>query len=236
MTSPRSRGIREASEAPWRGRRAPSPSGARSTLLPGPGLAGLPRLPLCLDGAPPAPRPRTRQESPRYNHAAAAPHLLLGPGCGTPTDRPGRQGQGGYQQQQQQVEAAHDAPVPAACHRSRLSGLRFPGPPAVTSPGTRVLRLPSPPPLGLLLPPRHRLRVASPLRCAARSLSLPRPRPRSNLRNPGAGLSWEAQASEPRGRRGPLPCRRKRGRKGRGRGIGIISNAIAGNGRKREAS
>lgn len=85
---------------------------------------------------------------------------------------------------------------------------------------------------------RPAIASGSPPRCAAQreASAFSRPRPRSNLRNPGAGLSWEAQASEPRGRRGPLPCRRKRGRKGRGRGIGIISNAIAGNGRKREAS
>lgn len=54
-----------------------------------------------------------------------------------------------------------------------LSGCRFPEPPAVTSPGTRVLRLPPSPPLGRLRPPPHRLRVASPPLCAGQSRSSP---------------------------------------------------------------
>lgn len=160
VTSPSSRGVPEASEAPWRGRGAPTPRG-------GPKRHG------CWGRGPPlrpaalaASDPRTRQEPPRYNRATAVPHLLLGPGCGAraPTGPLGGPGQGG---QQQQVEGAQDAPVPAACHLSpRLSARPVPAPPAVTSLGARVLLLSSSPPWGGLRPPPHLLPVASPLRCA----------------------------------------------------------------------
>lgn len=58
------------------------------------------------------------------------------------------------------------SPSPAISRR--VCERRFPGLLAVTSPGTRFLRLPSSPPLGRLRPPphSHRLPVASPLRCA----------------------------------------------------------------------
>ena len=78
-----------------------------------------------------------------------------------------------------------------------LSGCRFLEPPAVTSPGTRVLRLPPSPPLGRLRPPPHRLRVASPPLCAGQSRSSPPTTP--TLATRGLGCPRRHELPNPRG-------------------------------------
>jgi hypothetical protein len=79
-------------------------------------------------------------------HAEAAPHLVLGPGRGAPTHTPGCRGQGG-RQQQQQVEGAHDEPVPAACHLRKAVWAPVPGAASGHEPGNAR---PSPSPFSTL--------------------------------------------------------------------------------------
>ena len=160
----------------------------------------------------PGPRSlRARHEPPRCSRAAAAAHLLLGPVCGASADPPGSQGQGS--RQQQQVEGAHGAPVPAACH---LRGCLGAG-----SLGHRRSRARER--ASFAVPLLHpwvdcaRLPIASlpPLHCAAQAgdAALLPPPPTPDLSNPGAGLSWEAKASETREGSRPLPCLGEEGRK-----------------------
>lgn len=124
VTSPSPPGVSRA--APDRPRHPGEYAEPRLLRAPVPGLgtAALPRLPLCLGRAGRAGGPRTGPEPLKYNYAETAPHLLLWPGCGTRTDPPGCPRQGGHQQQQ--VEGAHDSPVPSACHLSKAVWERVP--------------------------------------------------------------------------------------------------------------
>ena len=228
----------DITQLPWHLQSSPAASeDAEPRLLgaQGPGTSALPRLPSYLGGGRGTLESPHPQEPPRYNRPAAAPHLLLGPVCRSPTDPPGHQGQGGHQQQQ--AEGVHDAQVPAACHLSwalwapvsRAAGGHEPG-------NAR----PSPSPFSTL----GSTAPASPSPPGRRPTALRRPKPQlstttHHLSNPGSGLSGEAQASESMGtetatslsRRG-----RKEGGKRHGRSIFMISTAMTGNRKGREGS
>jgi hypothetical protein len=147
---------------------AESPGRWVGTRMPGHGTQPWP-APACLGGAGGVRGPRTGYDTQRQpltlsSVQAEAPRLTL-PAAG---DRAAVSSSSRWR-----VPMTSLSPPPAIS--ARLCGRRFPGRPAVTSPGTRVRRLPPSPPLGRLCPPPHRLRSPP---VAWRRLQLPPSSPR----------------------------------------------------------
>lgn len=208
MTSPSSRGVPKAARRPARniGEDAePRPLGA-----PEGRTSALPCLPSCLDWGSGS---RTQQEPPRYNRAAATPHLLLGPCCRAPTDPLSRQGQGGHQQQQ--VESAHEAPVPTACHLSRTVPTRVPRAAGGHEPGN-ARPSPSPPLHPWVDSSRLPIASRSPPHCATQAKAASLQPPPSTLATQRLGCPGRHRLPNPWEQRRPLPClgeeERKEGR------------------------
>lgn len=232
MTSPSPPGVSRA--APNRPRHPGEYAEPRLLRAPVPGLgtAALPRLPLCLGRAGrarvPAPdqsrSSTTTQKQPLTFSSGQAAALGL-----NPRDA---QGRAATSSSRWRVPTTRRSPPPAIS--PRLSGSEFPWPLAVTSPGTRVLRLPSSPPLGRLRPPSHRLRVAS-RRVAQAAALLPR-----TFANPGAGQPWVTDTSfRIQGNKGGhfLLWERMKGRKEETwKRLFMISNAKTGNRKGRKGS